>query len=262
MLAALQAHARREEQPQIVRRKPLLVRSLKPAENYRGCIHCHNVKEIQQQEQKRQGQWSRDKVWRYPLPENIGLTLDVDRGNIVKRVADESAAGQAGMQAGDRLESVGSVRVRSFADLQFALDRAPVSGAVSVVWFRGSQRRTGLLKLIAGWRRTDISWRPSMQRFLASPRLYGRDLSRDERHMLGLKPRQLAFAHRDRVLTQARQAGIRQGDVILGFDGRELEMTAYEFQTWVRKNYILGDRVMINVLRDRKRIDLPMTLAK
>ena len=262
MLAALETHAQREELPRVVRRKPLMVRSLKPAENYRGCIHCHNVKEIQQDEQKRLGLWSREKVWRYPLPENIGLTLEIDRGNVVKSVAAESTARQAGMQAGDRLETVGTVRIRSFGDLQYALDRAPVSGPVPVVWFRDSERQTGMLSLKNGWRRTDISWRPSMQRYLAAPRLYGRDLSQDERKSLGLQPRQLAFAHRDRVLTLARNAGIQQGDVILGFDGRRLEMTAYQFQTWVRKNYILGDRVMINVIRDRRRIDLPMTLAK
>ena len=101
-----------------------------------------------------------------------------------------------------------------------------------------------------------------MQRYLAAPRLYGRDLNLDERKKLGLIPKQLAFAHRDRVLTQAKNAGIKPGDVILGFDGRVLQMTAYDFQTWVRENYILGDRVKINVIRDGKRMDIPMTLEK
>lgn len=261
MLAALQTH-KEEDRPKVVRKEPLQIRSLRSAGNYRGCIHCHNVKEIQNDELKRLGQWSREKLWRYPMPENIGLTLEIDRGNVVKSVDQESAAGATGIQQGDIIDEIGGLRVRSFADAQTLLDKAPVKGTLALKWFRGGEQHSAKLTLNDGWRRTDISWRPSMQRYLAAPRLYGRDLSLDERRTLGLKPKQLAFAHRDRVLTQASEAGIRAGDVILGFDGRELHKTAYDFQTWVRENYILGDRVKINVIRDGKRIDIPMTLAK
>jgi serine protease Do len=261
MLAALETH-KDKSRPKVERKEPLQVRSLKSAGNYRGCIHCHNVKEIQNDELKRQGQWSREKLWRYPMPENVGLTLEIDRGNVVKSVSRDSVASAIGVSAGDVIDKMGGLRIRSFADAQTALDQAPVKGSLAVEWLRDGERHSATLALKDGWRRTDISWRPSMQKYLASPRLYGRDLSLDERKALGLKPKQLAFAHRDRVLTQAKNAGIRSGDVILGFDGRELEMTAYDFQTWVRENHILGDRVKINVIRDGKRLDIPMTLAK
>ncbi|MDA0591099.1 MAG: Trx7/PDZ domain-containing (seleno)protein [Planctomycetota bacterium] len=261
MQAALQTH-KEEDRPKVERKEPLLVRSLQSAGNYRGCIHCHNVKEIQNDELKQLGLWSREKLWRYPMPENIGLALEVDRGNVVKSVGTTSVASSAGLAAGDVVDRIGGLRVRSFADAQTALDRAPDKGQFIVEWLRDGERHSAKLTLNDGWRRTDISWRPSMQRYLAAPRLYGRDLSLEERKTLGLKPKQLAFAHRDRVLTQASEAGIRAGDVILGFDGRELQMTAYDFQTWVRENYILGDRVKINVFRDGKRIDIPMTLEK
>lgn len=260
MLAALETH--KEKRPRVERKKPLQVRSLASAGNYRGCIHCHKVKEIQNDELKRLGQWSREKLWRYPMPENIGLTLDVDRGNVVKSVGRDSVAVAAGVTAGDVIDKIGGQRIRSFADAQTALDQAPVKGQLAVEWLRNGKRHSATLALKDGWRRTDISWRPSMQKYLAAPRLYGRDLSLDERKMLGLKPKQLAFAHRDRVLTQAKNVGIKSGDVILGFDGRELQMTAYDFQTWVRENHILGDRVKINVIREGKRIEIPMTLAK
>lgn len=261
MQAALETH-KVKARPEVERKKPLLVRSLPSAGNHRGCIHCHNVKEIQNDELKRLGQWSREKLWRYPMPENVGLTLEVDRGNIVKSVERDSFAGQAGMKAGDTIDRLAGLRIRSFADAQTALDQAPAKGKLAVEWLRNGERHSASLTLTDGWRRSDISWRPSMQRYLAAPRLYGRDLSLDERKMLELKPKQLAFAHRDRVLTQAKNAGIKAGDVILGFDGRALQMTAYDFQTWVRENHILGDRVKINVIRNGKRIDIPMTLAK
>lgn len=260
MLAALETH--KEKRLTVERKKPLLVRSLQSAGNYRGCIHCHNVKEIQNEELQRIGKWSREKLWRYPMPENIGLTLEVDRGNVVKTVDPDSVAGAVGLRPGDVVDRIGGLRVRSFGDAQAALDQAPVKGELPVEWLRDGQRNSARVVLKDGWKRTDISWRPSMQKYLAAPRLYGRDLSLDERKALGLKPKQLAFAHRDRVLTQAKESGIRPGDVILGFDGRELEMTAYDFQTWVRENYILGDQVKINVLRDGRPIDILMRLAK
>lgn len=261
MLAALERH-NDKQRPRVQRKKPLLVRSLQASGRFRGCIHCHNVKELQNDELKRIGQWSREKLWRYPMPENVGVTLEVDRGNVVKTVAENSAAARAGLQAGDFLDRIGGQRVRSFGDAQYALDRAPAKGELLVEWLRDGQRHSRRLALKDGWRRTDLSWRPSMQRHLASPRLYGRDLTIEERKKLGLTEKQLAFAHRDRVLTQAKNAGIRSGDVILGFDGRQLKMTAYEFQTWVRRNHILGDRVTINIIRDGRRRDFPMTLSR
>ena len=62
------------------------------------------------------------------------------------------------------------------------------------------------------------------------------------------------------VSAPARQAGIRSGDVIIGIDGQRMEMTMLEFLAHVRKNYLVGDRITLNIIRDGKRIDLPQTL--
>jgi S1-C subfamily serine protease len=37
-------------------------------------------------------------------------------------------------------------------------------------------------------------------------------------------------------------------------------MEAYDFVGYVRENYLAGDRVLIDVLRDGQRLQLPMTL--
>jgi ATP-dependent DNA helicase RecG len=42
-----------------------------------------------------------DQVWVYPLPENIGITVDRDRQDRVRAVAPGSAADGAGLKAGD-----------------------------------------------------------------------------------------------------------------------------------------------------------------
>jgi hypothetical protein len=226
------------------------------------CMHCHQVKENLNADIKRSGKWTRDLVWRYPLPENVGITLDVDRGNVVRSVAPDTPAAASGVQPGDKLRRLGTVPIHSFGDAQFALDIAPKTGTLAIVWQRGDVLHEGQLGLSDGWRKTDISWRPSVQQFVPSLRLYGADLDAAERKALGLTPTQLAFRQKAGLATQARDAGIRVGDIILGVDGRVMDVEVNDLIHYVRRNYLVGDQVTVNLLRDGKRLNLPMTLLR
>ena len=99
-----------------------------------------------------------------------------------------------------------------------------------------------------------------MQWIVPSARLYGPNLKAKERRARGLSAKQLAFRQMFPVSSVAQAAGVREDDVILGFDGKRLEMNAYEFHAYVRGNYLKGDKVTIDVLRGGKRLKLPMTL--
>ncbi len=46
----------------------------------------------------------------------------------------------------------------------------------------------------------------------------------------------------------------------MGFEGKQLEMDAYEFQSYVRREYLSGDIVKVIVIRDGQKIILPMKL--
>src|SRR5262249_14163329 len=83
-----------------------------------GCLHCHPAREISDDSLRRADRWSRDLIWRYPLPENVGLTLEVDRGNVVQAVAAGTPAAAAGLKPGDVLRRLGDVPVHSIADAQ------------------------------------------------------------------------------------------------------------------------------------------------
>jgi S1-C subfamily serine protease len=225
-------------------------------------MHCHQVKETLNGDLQRKGAWSRDMVWRYPLPENLGVTLEIDRGNVIKEVKEKTSAADAGLQPGDVVQRLNLVPIHSFGDAQYALDIAPRTGAIEVVWQRGDKVLKEQLRLPEGWRKTDITWRPSMQRLLASARLYGTDLTAEEKQALGLSAKQLAFRQKDAVATQARTAGVQPGDIILGLDDKHLDMDVDDFLRYVERNYLIGDKATVNLLRDGKRLNLTMTFLR
>lgn len=261
MKAALEIHRNPPRQTSKQDRPaPKYIRDYPGGRNRRGCIHCHQVKEIINADLKRTGQWTRDDYWRSPLPDNLGILLEVDRGDVVKAIAADSSAEKAGLQPGDVLEKIGSVSVNSLGDAQFALDKAPKQGTIDATWLRGGKQMKGQLTLDKGWRKADLAWRPSMRNQLPSARLFGRDLDAKERKAHGLSEKQLAFWQKYPVSDKAKAAGVQEGDIILGFDNKLLELNAYDFLRHVRGNYLIGDRVTIDVLRNGKRLKLPMSL--
>jgi hypothetical protein len=261
MVQALEAH--RRGGADACGSKPRTVDDYSAAGRWRSnrCIHCHQVYEIRRASLQAHGGWRRDDVWVYPLPENVGLTLSVDGGNLVRAVKPGSAAARAGLTSGDRLPSLNGLPVASFADAQYALQRAPSQGAVPVRWERAGRTMSGRLALAAGWRMTDVSWRKSLRSLEPLPWMDGDDLTADEKTQLGLSPRRLAFYQLAYLTTPARQAGLRPRDVVIGIDNKVLEMSARQFLAYVRLNYRVGDRVTYNVLRHGRRVDVPLTLA-
>jgi hypothetical protein len=243
-------------------KEPQFIRDIAPFRSMGRCMHCHQVKETLHADLKRKGKWEHDVLWRYPLPENLGFELELDRGNRIKQVKDKSAAAEVGLLAGDVLRRLGNVPVHSFGDAQYALDLAPKTGALSVAWQRGDKVLEGEFTLFEGWRKTDLTWRPSMRHLMASARLYGTDITAAEKKALGLAAKQLAFRQKDLVPEQARAAGVRGGDIILGFDDQTLEMDVDAFLRHVRGNYLVGERVNVNLLRDGQRFKLAMTFIR
>jgi membrane-associated protease RseP (regulator of RpoE activity) len=228
----------------------------------RGCFHCHQVKEVLDAKLRRAGKWDREQAWRYPLPDNLGAIMDLHRGNVVQRIVPDSPAGRAGLKTGDTLRQLADVPIHSLADASFALDRAPRKGKIALTWQRAGTKHTGAIDLPEAWRKSDITWRPSMSRMLPTLPLFGTDLTGAEKKALGLGAKQLAFRQRSEVNPRAAAAGIRAGDVILGVDGKDFaDMDPAEFRQYVKREYLVGDAIKIDVLREGKRLSLAMTLA-
>lgn len=226
-----------------------------------ACIHCHHVYDFRREELQLTGKWRLDDVWVYPVPENIGLTLDVDRGNRVLKAQADSAADRAGIKTGDTLMTVNEVRIASLADVQYALQRAPATGLVSLTWQHDGETRQGRLELAPGWRKTDVSWRWSLRGLEPLPPVHGDDLSAAEKKTLGLAEKSLAFRQGNFLSMASRQAGLQQNDIIVGVEGKSFQMTARQFGAYLRLNFKVGDTVTFQVIRAGQRFDLPIKLA-
>jgi S1-C subfamily serine protease len=180
---------------------------------------------------------------------------------MVEHVDLESAAGKAGLRAGDVLSRVGDVPIHSFADAQFALDHSPEQGKLGVSWIRDGVAGAAALELTPGWRKTDLSWRASMRRLIPDLPLYGDDLNTGEKKSLGLPESRLAFRQNERLHSRAKEAGIQTGDIILGIDGRNLAMGVDDFLRHIQSEYVVGDRIILAVVRNQKRIKIPLVLS-
>lgn len=260
MEAALETHRQNPNARPDEVRPPLYVEKLPVARNVRGCIHCHQAKELMRAQAKEDGTWKRDNVYTYPLPENVGITLDVNTCNLVSKVKPASAAATAGIQPGDVLLTLNDRPVYSFADAQYALHKSPLQGSINVAWKRGQQTSSGTLTLADGWKWTNLTWRPSMLDMLPSLTMYGDDLSSKEKMALGLDEKRLAFRQEDPAPPSVQAMGIRTGDIIIGVENRLLELTVDQFLGYVRQNYLVGEDITFNVVRGGKKMDVRATL--
>jgi len=241
---------------------PIKAEELKAAKTRRGndCIHCHQVNEFRRAEEKAAGTWIRDALWVYPLPENVGITLEVDRGDVVKSIAPDSAAAKAGLKVGDLLTKVNERSVASFADLQFALHKAPKSGTIAIEWKRGTNQMEGTLEVADGWRKTNLTWRSSLLDILPSLPVSGDDLTPAEKKSLGLPESRAAFRQDKFVHSTLKAVGLKAGDVIVGLNRKGIDGAMEDYLGFVRREHLVGDAVTVNVLRDGQPIEIKMVL--
>lgn len=240
--------------------EPLYIRDVASPRGLGRCIHCHQAKEVLYDQMDRKGKWTNDLAFRFPLPDNLGIQIDREDTNLVVAVEQKSPADHAGIKKGDRIVEVNRVPIHSHGDFQFALDSVPKKGTVGMAWMRDGKSKSGQVKLMPNWRRTDIGWRPSLRKFVAKANVYGKNLTAEEKKELGLDPDQLAFRQNDRLQPAAKKAGVKVGDIIYGVDDKMLKTNAYGFLTYVRGNYLKGESMTLNLFRNGRKKKIKMKL--
>ncbi|HEX3148232.1 MAG TPA: Trx7/PDZ domain-containing (seleno)protein [Gemmataceae bacterium] len=246
----------------VERAKPIRAEDFASAKKRRGneCIHCHLVNEFRRADAKAAGTWNRDDRWFYPLPENVGLALNTDRADIVKAVLDNSPAAKLGIKAGDTLVTLNGLPVASNADVQYALNNGPKSGKIPIEWKRSTDQMAGDLQVVDGWRKTNLSWRPSLFDILPMLPVSAEDLTADEKKKLGIPEAQAAFRQDKYVHSTLKAIGMKAGDVIVRLDGKTVEGSMDDFLAMVRREHLVGDSAELTVLRDGKAVELKITL--
>ena len=244
---------------------------LKEKEKRRGpttrknCIHCHNIHDAEQVQAKLAGTFSDDSLWRYPLPENVGLKMDLVEGIRVASVVADSPAARSGLKAGDVLRLVGGQQVASIADIQWVLHHMPNTASSLDVVLADDSPHT--VRMVAGWKRTDISWRGSIWSLSPKLRVWMPQLDDEVRRKQGIP------ADQEGLLVKwintksdggraAYEAGLRHGDVVVEVAGTPLEMTPGQFNVHVKLHYKVGDELPLTVLRKGRRQTVRIRLAE
>ena len=229
-----------------------------------NCIHCHNIHDAENRHAKTTGRMNDDLLWRFPLPENIGLVIDANHGRRIAKVLPDSPAANSGLTEREEVTHVGGQAITSIADIQWVLDHLPNERVTVDV--RGSETGEHTLALARGWKETDISWRGSIWSVSPILRTWMPELTAQQRRERGLPADRPAFEVRWINRNEAGgkaiyEAGIREGDVVVAFNGEPIEQEkSQQFMTHIKLHYNVGDRVTFTVLRDgqRKQIEIPL----
>lgn len=224
------------------------------------CLHCHQVAEILRQDAVDAKRFDKRRdLDQWPLPENVGLSLDRDDGLLVTKVADGSPAAKAGLRSGDVLGAAGGRRLFGQTDFRAALQRGPRgAGAIDVAWKRGAETMSGALQVADGWRATAVGWRKSVSEgnFGAQPGMAWFFPAKPAvRRRLGIPAGTMAiqpwFGKESDWLAQ--KAGLTANDVIVAVDDQSPDIADRDFQVWFRMRYEPGDTVTYRVLDSRGR---------
>jgi hypothetical protein len=227
-----------------------------------NCIHCHMIKEFALRAKWEAGNLTTKDLYVYPQPSNIGLTMDLDDGLLVKSVVSGSPAAAAGLTSGDKLLSLNGQPLVSLADIQWALHMAADDGAIDISVLREGKRLNKSLTPGRDWKKADIGWRASSWYGLRQG-LKTEPLPDEQRASRGLAAGSLALVVKNLYGKSAAAlpaAGVKKDDVIIGVDGQTGAMTESEFLVHLRLNHGPKDSVKLTILRDGQRHDLNVPL--
>ncbi len=240
-------------------------------DQYRGetarnnCIHCHNIHDAEHFHAISTGNYSHEMLWRWPLPEQLGVEIDAKDGRKITKVAADSPAANAGLKSGDTITHMDGQAIASIADMQWVLHNKPNED--TKVSIRTANDREHTLALKAGWKENDISWRGSMYSLPPRLNVWLPELPEAKKRRLNLqedsKPLEARWINKGQPGGQkAFAAGLRVGDVITEIDGEPNTRTTVEFQTWLKLNRKPGDVLTLTVLRNGKKQELEIPLVE
>jgi membrane-associated protease RseP (regulator of RpoE activity) len=229
-----------------------------------SCIHCHNIHDAENFHAYETGAMTDDVIFRYPYPDNVGLSIDPASGVRVAEVLDGSPAARAEFEAGEDIVTMNGQAITSIADMQWVLHHIPAAGGeVTIV---GSRSGEHTLSLEEGWKNYDISWRASM--WSMSPRFHvwmpelPAERQRELRIPEGETALEVRWINQDQESGRAaREAGLREGDIVVELNGEPIDMAPPQFMAYIKLNFEVGDELTLTVLREGRRREVVVPLV-
>jgi hypothetical protein len=217
-----------------------------------SCCRCHMLNEAKWEQQRMDGTMKPGPFFLYPLPDNIGIKLDLTKGNQIKEIARGSFAEKGGLKSNDTIRFANGTRILTCADLQHVLNRLEPESKLTVEVERAGQRVQAELLLSGNWRASDVSWRKSIR-----VRSYSNNFTRhltplaqDEKDRLAIERDRIAFR-----LTESKgevqEAGLLKDDIVVALDGKR-RLSYQNPQYYPLIDHKSGDTMEVTVLRDGK----------
>jgi len=232
-----------------------------------NCIHCHNIHDAEHALAQQKGRFNIQMMWRYPLPENLGLQIERDDGTKVKAVKSGSSAARAGIRPGDLLWYADGQVLASIADLQWVLHN--LSGGSTTLNLKVGRNGTSqqlVLRLPANWKKSDFSWRGSMHSVDPKLGFWAVPLKKEEIAKRGIKTSGDAYVIKwiNNGLPAGREilnAGLKHNDVLVEYGGKPITMNMRGMNADLRMNYKVGQRLRLAAIRNGKRIEAQVKLV-
>jgi C-terminal processing protease CtpA/Prc len=207
-----------------------------------------------------------DKLWRYPLPNNIGLEIDPKDGLKISRVIKGSPAETSGLKAGQSIAYMNDQLILSIADIQWVLHHLPNTTTQIRIrpWNSG---RNHILTTRVGWKKSDISWRGSLWNLHPRLRVYMPAAKPNELKKLKLPAGQHALKvqwinNASAEGQAALKAGLKLNDFIIAMAGKPFgkAIDHDNFNAQVKLNYKSGQKLPLTLMRNGKRIEFQWPL--
>lgn len=232
-----------------------------------NCIHCHMIHDAENLTAYESGTFNDDLLWRYPLPENVGLTINPQSGVRIMKVLPGSPAEQAGLKAGENVTHINGQAITSIADMQWVLHSLKNAG--DSVSFHTDKSGSHELQLAEGWKKNDISWRGSLWSLPPKFPVWMPPIDEAQRKALKVPDDETPLLVKwintgEPGGRAARDAGLKEGDIVVAIDGKRMQFTdTPHFVMHVKLHYKPGDELPLTVVgKNGQRRDVRVKLQQ
>ncbi len=222
----------------------------------KSCIHCHQIRDAQRRVHREAGGDIPAKLlFPYPAPDSIGIELDPESRARIRRVIAGSVASRSGLNRHDQIDQLNGQPITSTADLQWVLHHARDGQRLVFSIIRDGKAAELTLTLPDGWRnQSDISWRPTTWdlRRMATGGMVLVPLSQAEKQQMGIHSGMALRVQHVGLYgdhATAHRAGVKKGDVLISFDGRQDLATESSVIRHAIKAKRPGDAIALRLLR-------------